>query len=386
MLSTLLALHALALPTMAPDDAKTARQLSTSGVDVTSFSFMADGHCCAKHEIEASKAWALWKAEDGTTKAQADYTSSLYATWLERARQLCAAKSNCRAVSVWKDAGYRLYTDCDAKTLQNTNGIVRSFAWKTASASSYSPVADGRCTASSNNEVDSTNMWALLFPGEARTVASFDSETYATWVARAQERCMAKADCRAVSVWNDAGYRLYKSCDAGSMEEVGRVRSFQWSGSTCQEVTVSYAPDLQSVDGAYLRSEESHNGKPVYMHSGGAGLRAGSNGKWTLELGTASEASTIASTAQMAETPWGTVWLPLFRPSVTCTRFAAKPDPPALPKPNKKCDGSDLNSKPKKSNCAKTVEWWMANGCTSPSLISWKNIGGEQCPMFCHDK
>lgn len=295
--------------------------------------FISDGFCCSKNEIEASFAWALWKPEDGE-QVEADYPSALYQTWHARAERICQAKADCRAVIVWKDGGYRLYTGCDSRTMQETSGIVRSFARQTLHET-FETVADGRCfgRGHGSNELDSTDAWALLFPGEPQTKAGVNTETYATWVARAQERCMAQADCAAISVWDDAGYRLYKHCDTGSMEEApsGRVRSFQWRGR-CLAWGLVWEP---------------------------------------VKMG----------------------WITINKPVMRCTEFATKPQPPLAPQPRVSCSGSilplpgpPLPNAQAKETCSRfnTAQYYLDNHlCCKFSGRKGLKYNQDGCPIGC---
>ena len=54
--------------------------------------------------------------------------------------------------------------------------------------------------------------WALLNPGEPKKFASsFDDPIYKEYAKRGQAKCDADPNCKYVTVWRDAGYRMYNS-------------------------------------------------------------------------------------------------------------------------------------------------------------------------------
>ena len=54
--------------------------------------------------------------------------------------------------------------------------------------------------------------WALLNPGEPRKMASsFNDPLYREYAKRGQAKCDADPNCKFVTVWRDAGYRMYNS-------------------------------------------------------------------------------------------------------------------------------------------------------------------------------
>ena len=94
--------------------------MTTGYVDV------GKGHCNTGG-IYASHAWAL--LEYGEDREEGDFNSPLYREYLRRGIQKCNADNNCTHVSVWQNAGYRLYNSTDDCTNRgDTGGIVKS--WK----------------------------------------------------------------------------------------------------------------------------------------------------------------------------------------------------------------------------------------------------------------
>lgn len=82
---------------------------------------------CNTGQIESSHAWAL--LEFGEDRETGDFDSPLYMEYLRRGIEKCNANENCTHVSVWQNAGYRLYNSTDDCTNRSdTGGIVKS--WK----------------------------------------------------------------------------------------------------------------------------------------------------------------------------------------------------------------------------------------------------------------
>lgn len=82
---------------------------------------------CNTGQIESSHAWAL--LEFGEDRETGDFNSPLYMEYLRRGIEKCDANENCTHVSVWQNAGYRLYNSTDDCTNRSdTGGIVKS--WK----------------------------------------------------------------------------------------------------------------------------------------------------------------------------------------------------------------------------------------------------------------
>lgn len=63
-----------------------------------------------------------------------------------------------------------------------------------------------------SGQIYASPAWALLKPGEPRKMASsFDDPLYREYAKRGQDKCNANPFCKFVTVWRDAGYRMYNS-------------------------------------------------------------------------------------------------------------------------------------------------------------------------------
>ena len=71
--------------------------------------------------------------------------------------------------------------------------------------------------------------WALLNPGEPKKVAAnFDDPLYKEYTKRGQAKCDADPKCNHVSVWRNAGYRMYNTDNCSDrVEKNGQVRSWK---------------------------------------------------------------------------------------------------------------------------------------------------------------
>ena len=70
-----------------------------------------------------------------------------------------------------------------------------------------------------SGQIFSSHAWALLNPGEPRKFASsFDDPLYKDYAKRGQAKCDADPNCKFVTVWRDAGYRMYNT-EAGECSD-----------------------------------------------------------------------------------------------------------------------------------------------------------------------
>jgi hypothetical protein len=108
---------------------------------------------CNTGEIYASDAWAL--LETGETHVQASFDSPLYNEYLRRGVEKCNADENCTHVSVWQNAGYRLYNSIDdCANKHDTGGIVKSWKKHLSIEESRAAAEEAKARAEAEAEAD----------------------------------------------------------------------------------------------------------------------------------------------------------------------------------------------------------------------------------------
>jgi hypothetical protein len=142
------------------------------------------------------------------------FNDPLYKEYAKRGQAKCNADPNCKYVTVWRDAGYRMYNsgagNCSSKN--DTSGANKS--WKKMGYMEKPPTGyvdngPGFCK---SGQIFASPAWALLNPGEPKKFASsFDDPIYKEYAKRGQAKCDADPNCKYVTVWRDAGYRMYNS-------------------------------------------------------------------------------------------------------------------------------------------------------------------------------
>jgi hypothetical protein len=95
--------------------------------------------------------------------------------------------------------------------------------------SGYTDNGNGFCK---SGQLFSSSGWALLKPGESRTKApTFDDPLYKEYAKRGQDKCDADPKCNHVTVWRDAGYRMYDTDNCGDKHDTsGSNRSWKKYG------------------------------------------------------------------------------------------------------------------------------------------------------------
>eukprot|EP00438_Fugacium_kawagutii_P022965 Skav236007 [mRNA] locus=scaffold1815:63872:64576:- [translate_table: standard] len=172
---------------------------------------MADagsGHC-SSGQIYSSRAWELAPSSVGTK----GFDTKKYKEWIQLAWAKCLQKNaNTKYVSVWKDAGYRCYTDASC----SPGGEDRVTSW--SPLVKMNKEGKGHC---SKGHIYASRAWALAPKSGGKK--DFDSKAYDRWLQAAWKLCKAKSSkTKFVSVWRDAGYRCYTSrtCKPGSEKNV----------------------------------------------------------------------------------------------------------------------------------------------------------------------
>ncbi len=96
--------------------------------------------------------------------------------------------------------------------------------------SGYTDNGNGFCK---SGQLFSSPAYALLNPGESRTKApSFDAPLYKEYAKRGQDKCDADPKCNHVTVWRNAGYRLYDTDNcADKHDPSGSNRSWKKYGN-----------------------------------------------------------------------------------------------------------------------------------------------------------
>ena len=94
----------------------------------------------------------------------------------------------------------------------------------------YTDNGNGFCK---SGQLFSSGAYALLKPGESRTKApSFDAPLYKEYAKRGQDKCDANPKCNHVTVWRNAGYRMYDTDNcADKHDPSGSNRSWKKYGN-----------------------------------------------------------------------------------------------------------------------------------------------------------
>ena len=112
--------------------------------------------------------------------------------------------------------------DCAEELCKNTDakngckGECEAVMARPPPSSSPSPPTDGYVDNGpgfcKSGQIFASPGWALLNPGEPRKMASsFNDPLYREYAKRGQAKCDADPNCKYVTVWRDAGYRMYNS-------------------------------------------------------------------------------------------------------------------------------------------------------------------------------
>ncbi len=178
---------------------------------------------CKTGQIFSSPGWALLNPSE-PKKFASSFDDPIYKEYAKRGQAKCDADPNCKFVTVWRDAGYRMYNssagNCSSKN--DTSGANKS--WKKMGYAEKPPMPklpppppptgylDNGLGFCKTGQIFSSPGWALLNPREPRKMASsFNDPLYREYAKRGQAKCDADPNCKYVTVWRDAGYRMYNS-------------------------------------------------------------------------------------------------------------------------------------------------------------------------------
>ena len=168
---------------------------------------------CKSGQIFASPGWALLNPGE-PKKFASSFDDPIYKEYAKRGQAKCDADPNCKYVTVWRDAGYRMYNsgagNCSSKN--DPSGANKS--WKKMGYAEKPPTGylDNGLGFCKSGQIFASPGWALLNPGEPRKMASsFNDPLYREYAKRGQAKCDADPNCKYVTVWRDAGYRMYNS-------------------------------------------------------------------------------------------------------------------------------------------------------------------------------
>ena len=168
---------------------------------------------CKSGQIFASPGWALLNPGE-PKKFASSFDDPIYKEYAKRGQAKCDADPNCKYVTVWRDAGYRMYNsgagNCSSKN--DPSGANKS--WKKMGYAEKPPTGylDNGLGFCKSGQIFASPGWALLNPGEPRKMASsFNDPLYREYAKRGQAKCDADPNCKFVTVWRDAGYRMYNS-------------------------------------------------------------------------------------------------------------------------------------------------------------------------------
>jgi hypothetical protein len=178
---------------------------------------------CKTGQIFSSPGWALLNPSE-PKKFASSFDDPIYKEYAKRGQAKCDADPNCKFVTVWRDAGYRMYNssagNCSSKNA--TSGANKS--WKKMGYAEKPPMPklpppppptsylDNGLGFCKTGQIFSSRAYALLNPREPRKMASsFNDPLYREYAKRGQAKCDADPNCKYVTVWRDAGYRMYNS-------------------------------------------------------------------------------------------------------------------------------------------------------------------------------
>lgn len=106
-----------------------------------------------------------------------------------------------------------------------------------------------------SGQIYASSAWALLNPGEPRKMASsFDDPLYREYAKRGHAKCNANPYCKFVTVWRDAGYRMYNSSagDCSSKDDTsGTNKSWKKSGFVVKAPPLLKPPPLPKPPPAF---------------------------------------------------------------------------------------------------------------------------------------
>ena len=168
---------------------------------------------CKSGQIFASPGWALLNPSE-PRKMASSFNDPLYREYAKRGQAKCDADPNCKYVTVWRDAGYRMYNsgagNCSSKNdPSGANKSWKKMGYAEKPPTGYVDNGPGFCK---SGQIFASPGWALLNPGEPRKMASsFNDPLYREYAKRGQAKCDADPNCKYVTVWRDAGYRMYNS-------------------------------------------------------------------------------------------------------------------------------------------------------------------------------
>ena len=112
--------------------------------------------------------------------------------------------------------------------------------------SGYTDNGNGFCK---SGQLFSSSAYALLNPGESRTKApTFDDPLYKEYAKRGQDKCDADPKCNHVTVWRDAGYRMYDTDNCADKHDTsGSNRSWKKYGYGNVDLAAKRAADAAAA-------------------------------------------------------------------------------------------------------------------------------------------
>ena len=112
--------------------------------------------------------------------------------------------------------------------------------------SGYTDNGNGFCK---SGQLFSSSAYALLKPGESRTKApTFDDPLYKEYAKRGQDKCDADPKCNHVTVWRNAGYRMYDTDNCADKHDTsGSNRSWKKYGHGNVDLAVKRAMDAAAA-------------------------------------------------------------------------------------------------------------------------------------------
>ena len=202
------------------------------------------GKRCSGRELYSSAGLEL--VNPGEDRVQAtSFDDPYYQKYQRRAAYKCNEDDRCKYVTVWKDGGYRTYTESQCKDTVNQNNVT---TWKKVddtvaakdlpSFSQVSPQKINGYTALVNRsiKVDDKFSWRNppptdtglecetreyldRFSSDSSQIdiqgpdVSYDSDEYKKYVKNAQGKCELEHNCNFISVRKNGGGEMYSVCE-----------------------------------------------------------------------------------------------------------------------------------------------------------------------------
>jgi hypothetical protein len=246
------------------------------------------GKRCSGRALYSSAGWEL--VNPGEDRVQAtSFDDPYYQKYQRRAAYKCNEDDRCKYVTVWKDGGYRTYTESQCKDTVNQSNAT---TWKKVdgtvaakdlpSFSQVSPQKINGYTALVNKSIKADDKFSWRNPPPTDTglvcetrqyldkyedrssqidiqgpEVSYDSDEYKKYVKNAQNKCELEHNCNFISVRNNGGGEMYSVCEGQRMPPFNRSTDHDYKifkRDDDQPLRLEPPPEI----GAGLSNSEKH--------------------------------------------------------------------------------------------------------------------------------